>query len=77
MLRSSKRAFAPFSATIGTSGDRNSNVPGRHAAGLRRHGLPTSDDPAMARAGRHLVHSEPSACVIGYRQAWACPAAGL
>jgi hypothetical protein len=51
MLRFSKRAFAPFSATIGTSGDRNSNVPGRHAAGLRRHGLLTSDDPAMAGQG--------------------------
>jgi hypothetical protein len=48
MLRFSKSAFAPFSATIGTSGNRNSSVPARHATGLRRHGLLTSDDPATA-----------------------------
>jgi hypothetical protein len=49
MLKFSKSAFAPFSATIGTSGNRNSSVPARHAAGL--HGLLTSDDPAMAGRG--------------------------
>jgi hypothetical protein len=51
MLRFSKIAFAPFSATIGTSGNRNSSVPARHATGLRRHGLLTSDDPATAGRG--------------------------
>src|ERR1039457_4251124 len=69
MLRFSKRAFAPFSATIGTSGDRNSNVPGRHVAGLRRHGLLTSDDPAKAGQGGIwcIPSHRPASLVIGRR----------
>jgi hypothetical protein len=51
MPKFNKRAFAPFSATISTSGDRNPDVLGRHIAELRSHGLLTSDDPVMAGQG--------------------------